>query len=94
MEEEGSDRRAKRAERAVGVGTSLIVLFSGRFTADNETDVLDILRDAGRCRVARAILRTSAGARKVRRLIIFGSPSYQYVETKVFCASVSGREES
>ena len=51
------------------MGTSVILLFNDLLAA-SDMGVLDILRDVGRCRVARAIRRTSAGARKVRRPII------------------------
>lgn len=78
MEEDGRDKRANSADSAVGVGTSLIVLLSGRFAAVSDIGELDILREAGRCRVARAILRTSAGARNVRRFIISGDDELDY----------------
>lgn len=51
------------------MGTSLNVLIRGRFA--NDIGEVDILRDADRCRVARAILLPRAGASKERRTIGF-----------------------
>lgn len=60
----GSDNRDKRAERAVGVGIPVGGVGITRLGAKAMGDVVIVRGVGARCRVARAIRRAKAGAKR------------------------------